>query len=310
MSHNRSIKDQSDAKKISVLYIAGSTRSGSTIISNILGQINGFFHAGEVIEAWDRARTWTCSCGVFPDTCPVWSPIFQNIDTLLSDNDRKRIIRLKDRFSKSHKVILHQCFLSNHNNIKSSTRELAQGLGLLYKSIQKATGAKVIIDSSKNAGYGFMLSLMDMIDLYVVHLVRDSRAVVFSWSKQKKGLWTEDPVKSAATWISRNIATDLLKLNLSGKYIKVLYEDFMNDPIGVTQKIIKPFNVASKQLPFISSNQVRLNLNHGLCGNPDRFSNGIVQLKLDQRWRNTKTRSKIITTVITLPLLFRYRYIL
>lgn len=294
--------------KIKVLYIAGPTRSGSTIISNILGQIEGFFHAGELIEAWDRGRLWKCSCGKFPDVCPIWSPIFSRLDIRVSDQERRQIIRLKDRLSKSHKVILRRCFSLDRTTIERSMLELGQRLQLLYAGVQRATGAKVIIDSSKNAGYGFILSQMQNIDLYVVHLVRDSRAVVFSWSKQKKGLWTESLFKVAATWNSRNIAAEMIKRNLSGTYLQVLYEDFMADPITMTRKIIKPFQVASANLPFISSHKVRLTSSHGLCGNPDRFSHGVIHLKMDNRWHHLKTRNKVIATALTWPLLYRYHY--
>lgn len=85
---------------IKVLYIAGPTRSGSTIISNILGQIDGFFHAGEVIEAWDRGRIWKCSCGAFPDVCPVWSKIFHELDRRISDSERRQVIGFRDRWCK------------------------------------------------------------------------------------------------------------------------------------------------------------------------------------------------------------------
>lgn len=40
--------------KIRVLYIVGSGRSGSTIIGNILGRIEGFSHVGELRYIWDR----------------------------------------------------------------------------------------------------------------------------------------------------------------------------------------------------------------------------------------------------------------
>jgi hypothetical protein len=307
MNH-RSISLQKSEKKIKVLYIAGPTRSGSTIISNILGQINGFFHAGELIEAWDRGRIWKCSCGEFPDSCPIWSSIFYDLDTMISDEERKRIIYLRDYLSKSYKVILHQFFSPWQTNERRTILEFTRGLHLLYSGIQKATGAKVIIDSSKNVGYGFILSQMKSIDLYVLHLIRDSRAVVFSWSKQKNGLWTESLFNVVATWNSRNLASELLKRNLAGQYSQVFYEEFMADPVRMASNIVKPFRVSPEMLPFISPHQVHLNTSHGLCGNPDRFGKGVIQLKTDTRWHSLKKRNKIIATALTWPLLYRYNY--
>ena len=37
-----------------VLYVAGAGRSGSTLLDNLLGQIPGFFSAGELRYVWER----------------------------------------------------------------------------------------------------------------------------------------------------------------------------------------------------------------------------------------------------------------
>jgi hypothetical protein len=56
---------------IKVLYIAGPTRSGSTLLSKILGEVDGFFNAGEIIDIWDRglASDGLCSCGKAMSQC-------------------------------------------------------------------------------------------------------------------------------------------------------------------------------------------------------------------------------------------------
>ena len=42
------------APAVRVLYIAGSGRSGSTILDRTLGQVDGFFSAGELCNLWGR----------------------------------------------------------------------------------------------------------------------------------------------------------------------------------------------------------------------------------------------------------------
>src|SRR3712207_200886 len=56
----------------------------------------------------------------------------------------------------------------------------------LYRAIQKVSGAAVIVDSSKRSTYAVLLSLLPFADLRVVHLVRDSRAVAYSWGRIKE----------------------------------------------------------------------------------------------------------------------------
>ena len=57
--------------KIVVLYIAGWGRSGSTIMGNILGQLPGFAHVGELSNVWSRGviEDSLCGCGARFSEC-------------------------------------------------------------------------------------------------------------------------------------------------------------------------------------------------------------------------------------------------
>ena len=60
-----------------VLYIAGWGRSGSTILDNVLGQVDGFFSAGELMFLWRRGliEGRLCGCGRPLRDCDVWMHI-------------------------------------------------------------------------------------------------------------------------------------------------------------------------------------------------------------------------------------------
>ena len=60
-----------------VLYIAGTGRSGSTVLANILGEVDGVFAAGEVRYLWQRGlkEGRLCGCGLPVRECPVWSKV-------------------------------------------------------------------------------------------------------------------------------------------------------------------------------------------------------------------------------------------
>src|ERR1700732_3473702 len=60
-----------------VLYIAGTGRSGSTVLANILGEVEGVFAAGEVRYLWQRGlkENRLCGCGLTVRECPVWSKV-------------------------------------------------------------------------------------------------------------------------------------------------------------------------------------------------------------------------------------------
>lgn len=178
----------------------------------------------------------------------------------------------------------------------------------LYKSIQAVTHSNVIIDSSKNVGYGYILSLVSALDIYIVHLIRDARATAYSWIQNKPGLWTQRPTKSSLRWFIRNLTADLLGNNSSSRYLRIHYEDFIDRPVQTVKQILELINEPNAELPFISEDKVQLGKNHGICGNPDRFQNGVIQLKLDKRWIEMNRIDQIIVSVITWPLLAKYGY--
>jgi hypothetical protein len=58
------------AAAVKVLYVAGSGRSGSTILDRTLGRVDGLFSAGELCNLWGRSllarRRYGCGIPV-PD---------------------------------------------------------------------------------------------------------------------------------------------------------------------------------------------------------------------------------------------------
>ena len=62
-----------------VLYVAGSGRSGSTIVDNILGQLDGVGRVGEVRFLWERGmlEDRTCGCGAAFSACPFWRAVLE-----------------------------------------------------------------------------------------------------------------------------------------------------------------------------------------------------------------------------------------
>jgi len=56
-----------------VIYIAGSGRSGSTIMERALGEMPGFVNVGELIDLARRAGDGErCGCGMAFTDCPFW----------------------------------------------------------------------------------------------------------------------------------------------------------------------------------------------------------------------------------------------
>ncbi len=295
-------------EKLKVLFIAGETRSGSTILSNILGEIDGFFNAGEVIEIWDRGVKWSCGCGIAAETCLIWSKILEKVLKGKNLSDIKNLIRLRDKAAKSKKIPKLLAIPNTRQKFEADISLYSRALTELFQAIQSVTKSRVIIDASKNIGYCYILGLLPEIDLYVVHLIRDARATVYSWTQKKRGLWTEKSHKLSLRWCVRNITAELLGKKLDSKYLILQYENFIERPLESVDCILNLVKENPMKLPFINKTEVKLGTSHGICGNPDRFKAGIIKLRLDEKWKRMKTIDKTFVTVLTWPLLLRYRY--
>ena len=65
-----------------VVYIVGWGRSGSTLLTAILGELDGAFAAGELRMLWGRGAIGRrlCGCGRVIPECPIWSQVLERLD--------------------------------------------------------------------------------------------------------------------------------------------------------------------------------------------------------------------------------------
>ena len=65
------------ASRSSVLAIASSGMSGSTLLCRILGEVPGFVAIGEIGRIWDKGlgEDVECSCGEAFSRCPFWAAV-------------------------------------------------------------------------------------------------------------------------------------------------------------------------------------------------------------------------------------------
>jgi hypothetical protein len=185
------------------------------------------------------------------------------------------------------------------------------------------SGADVIVDSSKSIPYARMLSLLPGLDVRVLHLVRDSRAVANSWmrlkptpDRTKAFMDRRHPALSAWNWVVTNLGAELL-LRPHLPYRRVRYVDLASRPLETVEQIVRyvaPSVDGSArlpaELPFVDPHTVTLAPTHSIKGNPDRLTNGPVPVRLDDRWRREMPPpARRLVTALTWPLLLRYGYL-
>jgi hypothetical protein len=305
----------SGSEKIKVLYIAGAGRSGSTVLAQILGQIEGFFNGGE-IRLWARGflNEGVCECGSTIGSCEVWNPILNN-----AFGSRKSIV------AKQLDQMIHTPLMLvpwKQVLVRHQLREYLRDVESIYRAIRSHTGCRVIIDPSKFPFYGRALDLIGSLDVYVLHLIRDPRAVAFSWQR-KKTEKTKDPsvmvpafrrqenppVKASIKWIVSNVMTEFFWKRSPSRYLMIRYEDFIVSPRENIKRILALLGEEADSLPFFEENQVVVRPAHSAGGNPGRFRSGVVELKVDNVWMSKMSKAdEMITGDLTWPLLVRYGY--
>jgi hypothetical protein len=195
----------------------------------------------------------------------------------------------------------------------SESRELdayANISARLYDAIVRTTGARVVVDSSKRPSLAAMLLGLDGVDPYFVHLVRDPRAVAYSWQRQKSELGLHTPTYSTTRWLSWSLAAEAVHRRVGdGRWLRLRYEDFVADAGAAVRAIVDLTGEPAGTVPVQDAGRVTLGTNHAVAGNPNRFATGIITLRRDDEWKARLSRKdRFLSSLMALPLLRRYGY--
>ncbi len=302
---------------VKVLYIGGTGRSGSTILDNILGQVPGFFAVGELRYIWERGMVDNrlCGCGRPFRDCPLWSAVLREAYGGADRIDPQEMIRLQQSTLRSRH--LPRLLASRGRAGVPGPDGYQSRLEELYLALQRSTGARVIVDSSKLPSYGLSLQEIPSIELYVVQLLRDPRATAYSWMRKRelrdygdlRWMNRQPPLKSSGLWGMWNAVAEIFWRPLESRYLRLRYEDFVADPQKTVRQILTLVGEESAELPFTGPTTVRLGPTHSVAGNPGRLANGEVELRVDSEWmRSMRPKDRNLVTAMTWPLLLRYGY--
>ncbi|QLQ38449.1 sulfotransferase family protein [Micromonospora robiginosa] len=310
-----------------VLFVGGLGRSGSTLLELLLAQSADVCAVGEVVHLWERAlgADERCGCGERFTACPFWRQVGEQAFGGWSAVDRDDVLALKDRVDRTrHIPRLAKGSLAPDQ--LADVRRYADLYTRIYRAALAVTGARVVVDSSKHASLAFALSWADDLDLRVLHLVRDSRAVAYSWGKQVRRpevvdgedfMPTFSPFEVSKLWTAQNAAFHLLASR--AKVLRLRYEDFTADPAGTVRRLRDfsglPDDPAALRIlagdpPNPAAEPAAPFRAHSVAGNPLRFSGGPLTVRRDEAWRDRlPRRSRAVVSLATLPLRVRYGYL-
>lgn len=303
---------------VKILFVEGAGRSGTTVLDTILGQVEGIFSTGELRYVWDRnvTKDALCGCGKPFSRCPVWTDVFAK--AFGGEVDAAEVARLREaalRFRHLPKSLTG----AGAASVDAQAAPYLDVLARLYTAIAEVTGARVIVDSSKDPRHGYLLRLLPGFEVTTVHVVRDPRAVVHSWQRKKLDRVAPGQMRpmgqyslgqAAYGWMLWNLLSDAYARRHQGSYVRLRYEDFVTAPQLAIRRILDLLGEQPAKWPFVGSHSVRLATTHTVGGNPSRFSTGTVALRPDEEWRRTMPRKdRWVVTGICWPLMRRYGYL-
>ncbi|MGE5291795.1 MAG: sulfotransferase [Micromonosporaceae bacterium] len=307
-----------------IVYLGGFGRSGSTLIERLLGELPGVCAIGEAVHMWHRGIVdgERCGCGEPFPACAFWRRVG---DTGFGGWDRVdagRVARLRSAVDRNRFIP----FLAGPALRPGFRRELDEYLSYyqrLYTAAGEVSGSHAIVDSSKHASLAFCLRRSPHLDVRVVHVVRDSRAVAHSWTTQVTRpdadaaslMRTYAPVTSAAHWNAQNLALHTLA-RMGTPLLRVRYEDLAADPEAVLRDIaaFAGLHADISAMRFLGGDPggrwAELRPAHTASGNRMRFTTGRIAIKRDERWRAAMPAAqRLAVTTLTFPLLKRYGYV-
>jgi len=219
-----------------VLLIAGAGRSGSTFLSQLLSQNDDCQNVGQIRHLpMSMHKGWQCSCGEALPLCRYWGQVAAQ---MVKAHGSTAMEELRDGFAAFQKTSNQTSNWSDtsvRRAISDAHPRFLELLTSLYRFASTEANNRVLIDSSKVPNLALALQLAEGINLHILNLVRDPRAVAVSWSKLVK---KPDVLRQRArNWNKRvNMMQELQEL-AGENFLQLKYEDFASTPQPVLEQI-------------------------------------------------------------------------
>ena len=265
---------------LTVLYIAGYGRSGSTVLDVLLGGHARAVSVGELVflgSEW-KSEDRKCACGRPYESCPFWEKLFEDTRGAKALEEIVRDIE--------HRRALPRLLLDAHTEEEKS--EYRWQIRRLYEYIAQQEDVNIVVDSSKSGRYAagrfWALRRVAGLDVRVLHLVRDGRSVLRS-VVQKGTNWGVEghrdeqnllATRTTIGWVLANGLTRMLGKALDGdRYRRIRFEDLLANPASVLRRIESFAGLdLSSVIRRVSSEQL-FPVGHNVGGNRVRHDDAI-----------------------------------
>jgi hypothetical protein len=252
--------------KPKVVLIAGAAHGGTTIFNMMLGQHTDIFATGKLRDfphgvVFEAANI--CSCGAPAADCPFWLEIRRRYQPIDEQPNEEKLPRL-------------------------------------YDLISSLSGRMFVGDVTHNVGYAQLLQSIDGIDLYLVHVVRDGRAVVYSRIRKDLRIgtlgtsrWQRIRRIAAVSrhWMRQTSTYSRMEKQLGAKAVRVSYETICNNPRAALRPVGECLGLDFDPIGArLGSGQPFERVPHMIRGNRRLRSENNVVLRRDTSYLNEMPR--------------------
>ena len=264
-----------------IIYIAGYSRSGSTILDILLSNHSDIFGTGELVYLFDDwlENERACTCGEVYKNCSFWRNF--KLPQEITFQEAIKIIRSVESRKQIQPLLNEQ--------IESATIQKYRLIQeALYNYIFETSNKNVIIDSSKTsrdmAGRFYALYKYSPFDVYVIHLVKNGLSIVESFVKRGRN-WTLEgygkndnfmAARSSLGWFFANSIAQNMGVQIPyDRFIQIKYEELLKQPESILNVIGKFLNIDMCEVIALIKNRAILNVKHHVGGNRLRLEKEI-----------------------------------
>ncbi|MFW5804501.1 MAG: sulfotransferase [bacterium] len=285
---------------LNIIFITGSSYSGTTVLGLILGSSPKIFNGGEVCKYQEiknqdfkidpnREVNNICTCGKKYTTCAYWGKIF---------NDYQKDIDFNPAgFSKENLRLMFK-ILNPFNQLKSEkkiTEEYWKYSELLFREARKLKPhAKYLLDVSKSIYNLYLLKNAYHVNVKVIHMVRNPLDTCNSFKKHRVGFFY-----SITSWILVNVFVKIFINRAGFESITIKYEKLCTKTDEIFKELNQFLNIKLETNSFVE--KVNIENFHVVAGNPFLNDFSFTGLKIKKSKNRLSKLEKLIIILLSTP---------
>lgn len=303
---------------IKLAYILAASHSGSTLLSMLLGSHPRIATVGELklsAKAMGDIDRYRCSCGEFILQCNFWQKIKESMATRGFEFDLVHAgtdyLTIESRYAcrllgPMHRGISLESFRDAALWLSPAWRtrlpEVHKRNAALVYTVSEITKSEIVIDSSKTALRLKYLLRNPELDVKVIRLIRDGRAVALTYTDPACFADATDPAlrsggsggqreherlamaQAAYEWRRCNEeAEHILRHADKSQWIEIHYEELCKDMENTLSRLFEFLGLDPKK----RTRDFRA-VEYHVVGNGMRLDT-TSEIRLDERWRESLT---------------------